>query len=137
VVELVGVAEVCALLNLTRGSVAARRNKPDFPRPVAELASGPIWTREQIVGYCRDRTARLHERPGVERVAGEDVPWVELDAAAATIGAEVGAVRAVAKQTPSWFHFSVETGEPVGISRQALGLLARELGRPIVEERVA
>lgn len=68
--DLVGVGEVCALLELSRGALHARRRQSDFPRPVAELASGPVWERGQLVAYARARSARLVERPGVQALAG-------------------------------------------------------------------
>lgn len=67
--DLVGASEACALLGLSRGAVFARRRAGDFPEPVAELASGPVWERQQIAQYAKDRAARLYERPGVQALA--------------------------------------------------------------------
>jgi len=52
--ELVGVAEVAAMLDLTTQRVdqLARRD-PTFPAPVAELAAGRIWSCVDIVSWAR------------------------------------------------------------------------------------
>ncbi len=69
--EFLGVAEVAVLLYLSKSALADRRRQPDFPRPVAELLCGPVWTRAAIVEYARQRSARFHERPGIEALARE------------------------------------------------------------------
>lgn len=47
--QLVGSAEVTKILNVSRQRVAELRSaKVDFPRPVAELAAGPVWMRPAI-----------------------------------------------------------------------------------------
>ena len=53
--DLVGVAEVAAMLGLTTQRIdqLARRD-PDFPAPVAELAAGRIWSRAEIVTWARN-----------------------------------------------------------------------------------
>ena len=53
--DLVGVAEVAAMLGLTTQRIdqLARRD-PDFPTPVAELAAGRIWSRAEIVTWARN-----------------------------------------------------------------------------------
>ena len=53
--DLVGVAEVAAMLGLTTQRIdqLARRD-PDFPAPVAELAAGRIWSRADIVTWARN-----------------------------------------------------------------------------------
>jgi len=57
--ELMGVAEVCALLGVSKQRVDQLvRTHPDFPRPVAELAAGRIWLRADILKWARD-TGRL------------------------------------------------------------------------------
>jgi predicted DNA-binding transcriptional regulator AlpA len=60
--DLVGVAEVAALLQVTRRSVARYANRPDFPEPVVRLAAGPIWRRSDVLAWDR-RTPRLPGRP--------------------------------------------------------------------------
>jgi predicted DNA-binding transcriptional regulator AlpA len=61
--DLVGVTEVKEFLNVSRQRVHQLiRDHPDFPAPVAELASGRIWLRKDIEEWAR-RVGRL-ERGG-------------------------------------------------------------------------
>jgi hypothetical protein len=43
--QLVGVTEVAEILGVSRQRASELRKRPGFPTPVAELASGPVWTR--------------------------------------------------------------------------------------------
>src|SRR4051812_5708759 len=70
--ELLGLAEAAELLGLSKPAAARRRKAADFPEPVTELACGPVWTRDQIVGYAVERSANFHERESVEEVAVPD-----------------------------------------------------------------
>ena len=54
--ELVGLAEVAELAKVGRNVVANWRNRDDrFPTPVAELRSGPVFSRGSIDRYLRRR----------------------------------------------------------------------------------
>jgi predicted DNA-binding transcriptional regulator AlpA len=68
--DLVGVAEAAALLGISRSSLWERRGRkdllgriPEFPKPVAELACGPIWQRSQIREYKRARERARRQYP--------------------------------------------------------------------------
>jgi predicted DNA-binding transcriptional regulator AlpA len=58
--ELLGTAEVASLLGIAKSSVADRRRVPIFPKPVAELSCGAIWTRAQIDEYLRQWSRGTH-----------------------------------------------------------------------------
>lgn len=64
--ELVGVKEAAAITGRARSNflrdLAAR---PDFPRPVAELASGRVWLLADILAYLE--RSRQHPPWGVDR----------------------------------------------------------------------
>lgn len=49
--ELVGVAEIAEILDVTkqRASVITQRN--DFPAPLARLASGPVWRAGAVASF--------------------------------------------------------------------------------------
>ncbi len=49
--RLAGLKEVADRLQITRSSVSARRKHRDFPVPLAELASGPVWDLDEIDHY--------------------------------------------------------------------------------------
>jgi prophage regulatory protein len=54
--ELVGVAEVAQMLDVSRQRVdAIAKRHDDFPKPIAELMAGRIWVRQQIEEWQRER----------------------------------------------------------------------------------
>jgi hypothetical protein len=50
-IELVGVKEAAELLGWDKGKVSVYLARGILPEPIQRLASGPIWTREQIERY--------------------------------------------------------------------------------------
>jgi hypothetical protein len=60
--ELVGVSEVADILGVTRQRASALAKSPDFPDPVATLASGPVWTRPSLTRFI-DEWPRREGRP--------------------------------------------------------------------------
>jgi chromosome partitioning protein len=57
--DLVGISEIAEMANVTRAAVTNWRNrKPDFPKPVTELASGPIFEKEKIKQWLQDNPPR-------------------------------------------------------------------------------
>lgn len=66
---MVGLAEAAELLGLRRNTLCARTRRPDFPQPVAELAATPVWTRDQLVDYARQRCERYVERAAIQALA--------------------------------------------------------------------
>lgn len=59
--EMVGVAEVAAMLGVSRQRVSAlTRSHGDFPAPLIELAAGPVWLRSAIESF----EERWERRPG-------------------------------------------------------------------------
>lgn len=52
---LLGLSEVAELVGASRQTVSNwRQRRQDFPRPDAELKSGPIWRREPIIAWARE-----------------------------------------------------------------------------------
>jgi len=68
--RLGGVSEVADRLYITKSALADRRRNHAFPKPLAELACGPIWDLDEIEAYDarrdEDPTAayRWHNQPG-------------------------------------------------------------------------
>lgn len=57
--ELVGSSEVAEMLGISKQSLVNWRNRAgNFPEPVAELKSGPVWQREVIMNWAA--AAGLH-----------------------------------------------------------------------------
>jgi hypothetical protein len=133
--DLLGVAEVCETLTLTRGALHHRRHLGDFPDPIAEVAATPLWTREQIHAYARSRAARFEERPGIEALAAE-TDDLTIDQAAATIGVDVARLEAVAREHPTLpATWNRSSGRILSIPRSGLGLWASACAVDLVEVR--
>ncbi len=61
--ELLGVAEAAKLLGVRKPNFLRDfATKPGFPEPVADLASGRIWWRSQVLAYAG---ARAKHSPGL------------------------------------------------------------------------
>lgn len=63
--ELVGMAELSALLGVTRQRIAVLRQRPEFPAPVAEIAATPIWRKSDLSTFAEG----WQRRPGRPRKA--------------------------------------------------------------------
>jgi chromosome partitioning protein len=60
--ELLGLAEVAALLGVSKQAVANwRTRREDFPEPTAELKSGPIWNKDKIVEWASENNMQMHD----------------------------------------------------------------------------
>lgn len=54
--SLIGVKEAAAILQVQPPNlVRDHASKPDFPRPVSELATGRVWLRSQVEAYAAKR----------------------------------------------------------------------------------
>jgi hypothetical protein len=110
---------------------------------VAELACGPVWTRDQIREYARQRSERFEERPAIEALAREPVkfqpsddrdPYYPSAEAARLLGVSVAHLEQIARAYPTMpRRRNLRTGELVGIPTDGLGTWARYLGRQPVE----
>jgi superfamily II DNA or RNA helicase/uncharacterized protein YuzE len=61
---IVGVAEAAAMLGVEKSNfVRDYANKPQFPSPVAELASGRFWFRSDVERYMQKKDAATRRRP--------------------------------------------------------------------------
>lgn len=61
--QLVGAAEVAEILGVSRQRVTQLTARPDFPAPVAVLAMGKVWARDDVERWAEERDRRLG-RPG-------------------------------------------------------------------------
>ena len=53
--DLVGTAEVAKILETSRQNISTSLARGKFPTPYARVAAGPLWTRQQIEEYKRER----------------------------------------------------------------------------------
>jgi hypothetical protein len=56
--EVVGLAEIAELLDVSKDSVLNYTKRADFPEPLARLAAGPVWERRKVERWA-DRTLPL------------------------------------------------------------------------------
>jgi hypothetical protein len=56
--DLVGVSEAASILGWDRRRVATYVARGAFPSPLASLASGRVWRREDVEAFARDRRRR-------------------------------------------------------------------------------
>ncbi len=59
---LVGVSEAAAILGWDRRRVITYVGRGVFPEPVARLASGRVWRREDVEAFASTRTRRRAAR---------------------------------------------------------------------------
>lgn len=52
---LVGLFEASAITGIARPALRQMRTRDKLPRPLAELASGPVWRRVDIEHWARGR----------------------------------------------------------------------------------
>jgi chromosome partitioning protein len=63
--KLLGTAEVASLLSVSKQTLANWRARyPDFPQPMAELASGPVWDQSDIAAWAARNNISLSITPG-------------------------------------------------------------------------
>ena len=60
--QLVGVSEAARILGWDRRRVATYVSRGAFPEPIAALASGRIWLREDVEAFGADRALRKGRR---------------------------------------------------------------------------
>ncbi len=63
--DLIGVAELANLLNISKQRASELARQPDFPAPRDVLAAGPIWSRATVLRYART----WKRQPGRPRTA--------------------------------------------------------------------
>lgn len=64
--NLLGVSELAELLGVSRQRASELAHSTTFPRPAAELASGPVWIEPAVLRFVEE----WERRPGRPRVAG-------------------------------------------------------------------
>lgn len=60
--DLVGVTEAAAILGWDRRRVITYVSRGAFPSPIATLASGRVWRRDDVEAFGRDRRRRKGRR---------------------------------------------------------------------------
>ena len=60
--DLVGVSEAAALLGWDRRRIVTYVDRGSFPEPLAALAGGRVWRRDDVEAFARDRVRRKGRR---------------------------------------------------------------------------
>jgi hypothetical protein len=60
--DLVGVSEAATILGWDRRRVITYVDRGAFPEPIASLASGRVWRRDDVESFARDRVRRKGRR---------------------------------------------------------------------------
>jgi len=53
--NLVGLAEVAAMLNTSRTQASRWTRRPDFPEPLARLRATPVWRADDVEAWAEQR----------------------------------------------------------------------------------
>src|SRR2546426_11993391 len=70
--KLVGLAELAELLSATKQAISNWRNRwPDFPAPVADLRSGPIWDLDTVAEWANTKGLELTKKDGENASMGK------------------------------------------------------------------
>lgn len=106
---LVGVSEIARALGVSKQRVSELRRRQDFPKPVAELAAGPVWTDVSLNHFVL----------GWERRPGRPVAGGKGRTKASGSGTRKKTYRAAAKKT---------SGRKKASARRRRGRLLRTRG---------
>ena len=60
---LVGISEIAKIVSVTRQRALEVSRRPDFPRPLAVLAAGPVWNRHAVARFLERWPRRRTGRP--------------------------------------------------------------------------
>lgn len=67
--ELVGIAEVAAMLGISRQRASALQTRDGFPKPLTVLASGPVWPKPWLTRFA-ETWERKPGRPKTVKASG-------------------------------------------------------------------
>ncbi|BAL85452.1 putative regulatory protein [Actinoplanes missouriensis 431] len=62
-IHLMGRAEIRSRLGLSRARIYQLTQRPDFPKPCAELLGGGIWLADDVEAWIRQYRPELAEGP--------------------------------------------------------------------------
>jgi len=69
--DYLGVGEVAAVLGITKQAVCNRAARGTLPKPVARLALGPIWNRDEIMVRRDAELLLIEAREKLKRAQNE------------------------------------------------------------------
>ena len=66
--RLLGLTEISKLLAVSKRTASRYAAREDFPKPVAELAMGPVWLTDDVEGWIA-RTPVRRGRPSARNAS--------------------------------------------------------------------
>jgi chromosome partitioning protein len=100
---LLGLAEIAELFGVTRQVVANwKARKATFPKPVANLKSGPVWERDRVVAWARTENVALAEMSST-RTASEEAPRERRAVVAALMNMKGGVGKSTMTANFGWY----------------------------------
>ena len=61
--ELAGLAEVAEICGVAKRTAVRYTNRKDFPKPVSELAAGPVWRTADVARWAQETLPLREGRP--------------------------------------------------------------------------
>jgi predicted DNA-binding transcriptional regulator AlpA len=61
--ELAGTAEVAEMFGVSKQTAVKYGQRADFPEPLDRLASGPVWRRDEVEAWGREKLPLRTGRP--------------------------------------------------------------------------
>jgi hypothetical protein len=116
--ELVGLSEIAGILGVSKQRVAQLRDREDFPKPVAELAAGPVWSRWMLERFIEEWPRRGGRAPAWR----DELAHIE-DAAHTLTGRDLQIFKEVVQGRRS----TKELAQKFGISEEALRSAIRRM----------
>lgn len=98
--QIVGLAEIAEMFGVTKQAVANwRSRKAAFPKPVAALKSGPVWSQEEIEKWAASENLPLAATTASEGDASAD----KLAVVAATMNMKGGVGKSTLTANVGWY----------------------------------
>ena len=67
IADICGTAEIASVLGVSKQRIASLRKMKNFPDPVIELASTPLWDKNDIIAFLREwQPWKLMNQEGTE-----------------------------------------------------------------------
>ncbi len=102
--SLIGLSEVAELFGVSKQVVANWRLRyEDFPKPVAELKSGPVWQRQDIVAWAERNNVLIHSRDSDEPTAEEEGRRTKMAITVALVNMKGGVGKSTLAANLGWY----------------------------------
>src|SRR5579871_1873234 len=99
---IVGIAEIAELTGVSKQTVTNWRSRnSDFPTPIAQLRSGPVWHLKQIFEWATERGIEMKVADVSEH--GESVPRTNIAQTVAVVNMKGGVGKSTLTANLGWY----------------------------------